>query len=62
MSAEENEIYLHGTISVLLCIDGLESQTSNPATSLLSGQFVDHPPTHYSLDIDGNKESTLLNY
>ena len=28
-SAEENEIYLRGTISVLLCWDGLESQTSS---------------------------------
>ena len=28
-SAEENEIYLHGTISVLLCWDGLEYQTSS---------------------------------
>ena len=29
MSAEENEIYLHGTMSVLLWMDGLENQTSS---------------------------------
>ena len=29
MSAEEDEIYLRSTISVLLCMDGVESQTSS---------------------------------
>ena len=39
-SAEENEIYLRGTISVLLCWDGLAWRVRRPATCLSSGQFV----------------------
>ena len=58
-SAEENEIYLRGMISVLLCWDGLESQTS-------SYRFVEWsvcgPPTHFILGIQGNKEFTFLKY
>ena len=58
-SAEENEIYLRGTISVLLCLDGLESQTSSYL--FVEWSVVAHPPTLLILGPEGNKESTFLN-